>query len=935
MAGKIAFPNKEITFALGMGYNLGRAKNKTESLSRFATRFERPGITPEKRIEYLKLSDKRQAYLKGTNGWFMRAHVEKGRRTRNSIHDGDLLTFDVDYATAEFMDLLTEGKILPGTTLFAHTTRSHTPEKPRCRIMVPVKGKIPSERYQAASRIVGNILDPEMAHLDKVSFRVAQMMYMPTVSVDMEKYYIYHAQGGELCDWHNIVAEWETTNGSSENIGNLPRVAGEAELRESEQEAEDPLEKPGVVGHFCRAYSITELVEGKDGEPGLLAEFYEPTEYHEGAISRMTYIHGTTSNGAVVYDDKFVYSHHGSDPAQDHLMNAYDLVRCHLYGDKDENADPDTPMSQRPSVKAMNDFIAKDPAYQQAVVEDRYDLEEMFNDEDDIAWAEEADGDELTREMLDLIGDPRQTTTSESHTDEDEMSDLLGVPINSIVPDTVPRYRRLRAEQPPKKWVSTELELTQDGQAKSTLHNITTIVTNDPRFFRKIAFNEFSNQVVLLSDLKTKSKVVPPVICDDKANGMLWQDTYDLSIRAIIEAPNGKGKPGYGFKVSDRDLVGGVKIAARNNAFHPIREFISDWRGTWDGEKRIESFLQRHVGAPDTEFVRQAMTLKMIASIARVEEPGCKFDYAIILEGAQGVGKSTLIKLLYSDRYFGEIDVDLKDRKQVAEQIAGKWGLELPELSSLHKSEHNEAKHFMRRTDDDVRLSYDRSVTRLPRQCVFWGTTNDSKYLRDPTGNRSYWPITCDGRLINFAEVLREREQLWAEAVHLYDEMRAAHKGDLPLTLSGVALKQAMAIQEKARKKELWEDWYERISDWMDKPVMLQSVLMEQHQDTDPYSDGESTMVRRVGFYQKIALEDGLDFAHGTITDNMKQIVWNAVLDRLEKDGWSRPKSIRVGGYKHRWVIHPDATDLDLRRGYFLPTPQGPTDSGTQVDNLI
>lgn len=923
MTGEVSFPNKHITFALGSGYNLGRAKNKSETLKKFADRFRKPAVSSEKRHEYLKLSDKRQAYLKGTNGWFMRAHVEKGKRTRNSIQPGDCITLDMDYCTPEYLKQLTDGEVCPGMFFFLHTTRSHTPENPRVRMVIPLKGQVPSEAYQKASRIIRTHIDPEGVYTDKVSFRVAQMMYFPTVSKDMEKYYTFYAQEGELWDWKQLVSDWEEVNGSADNLGNLPRVSGEDELRDTDTEAEDPLSKSGPVGNFCRAYSITELVDGKDGDPGILSGVYEPTEYHEGAISRMTYIHGSTSNGAVVYDDKFVYSHHGSDPAQDKTLNAYDLVRCHLYDELDERIDPDTPMGQRPSVKKMNEEIAKDPNYKAAVVEERYDLEEMFANEDDQDWIESADEDD---EINRLLGDT-PVDEKNSAEEDDDISDLLGVPVHTVVKPSVTRYKRTFADKPPKGWVASELEMDKEGSAKSTLHNITTIITNDPRFFRKIAFNEFSNQVVLLSDLKTKSKVVPPVICSDPENGMLWQDTYDLSIRAIIEAPNGKGKPGYGFKVSDRDLVGGVKIAARNNSFHPIREEISRWRDLGRPEKPImDTFLQRHVGADDTAFTREAFKMMMVASIARVEDPGCKFDYAIILEGPQGVGKSTLIKLLYGEDNFGEIDVDLKDRKQVAEQIAGKWGLELPELSSFHKTDHNEAKHFMRRQDDDVRLSYDRSVTRLPRQCVFWGTTNDSKYLRDPTGNRSWWPVKCDGRMIDFAAVLRERDDLWAEAVAVYDEMRRQHNGDLPLTLTGKALEQAQRLQERARKKELWEDWYDKIEDWMDQKTTIQNIYMEQHRAFDALDDvNEDQLVERVAFCQKTALEEALDFAHGTITDNVKQLTWNAVIDQFEKTGWKRDQT-RVGGFKQRWIIHPSATKEDLVRGYFLP-PEGPTES--------
>jgi len=871
-------------------------------------------VTPEKRHEYLKFNDRKQAYLKGLAGWFMRAHVEKGKRTRDTIHDGDLLTFDVDYATPEWMEALLAGEILPGVALFAHTTRSHTPEEPRVRLMVPLATPLTGEMYPAACRIVGQLIDPQMQYLDKVSARVAQMMYMPTVSSDMKSRYVFYKQGGKLANWEKAIKGWETKNGSAKDIGGLPRFKGEGELREAADKAEDPLAKDGIVGTFCRTYSITELVEGKNGEDALLADYYEVTEHHQGAATRMTYLKGTTSNGAVVYDDIFVYSHHGSDPAQDKLLNAYDLARYHLSDAITD--DEEAPMKDRKSIKAMNKWIPEQAAYQLQAVEERYDLEEMFSDDDDDnSWREDETDEDVIKE---LVGDYAATKTAEeSKAELDDLSDLLGVPIETVVDVGPVRYERQQAGKPPKNWVATELELTQDGLIRSTLHNIATIVTSDPRFFRKIAFNEFSNQVVLLADIKTKSKNIPTVKCTDRERGMLWTDFYDLSIRAVIEAPNGKGKPGYGFKASDRDLVGGVKLAARNNAFHPIREKLAHHRAAgWDGVDRIKDFLHRHLGTEDSEYAAEAFRMKLMASIARVETPGCKFDYAIILEGPQGIGKSTFIKLLYGDDYFGELDCDLNKRQEVAEQVAGKWSMELPELSSLHKADHNHAKQFMRRQDDDVREAYGRTVTRLPRQCVFWGTTNDGKYLRDPTGNRSYWPLKCDGRMIDFAAVLNERDLIWRQAVVEYDQMRAKYpRGDLPLTLKGEALAAAQDRQEKARQKEQFEVWADMIEDWAVTPVAKKVVDWEF--GLNPDDDFEDRRVTRV-----VLTDTAMKAAiFGEAREGKKSLngfdytAYCKMQEELLRRGYTKGRP-RVQGTQQRRIIFPGAKPDDISRGY-------------------
>lgn len=166
----------------------------------------------------------------------------------------DIVTLDFDYCTPEFVEQVLAGQILPEYTVMAHSTRSHTPEKPRLRIVVFLKGRVARDQYQAASRIIAKMVDPEMAMVDKVSFRPAQMMYMPTVSSDMLEHYIFYLQDGTLLDHEDVISQWELLNGSADDIGNLPRAAGEDELRDVLDKSEDPLTKPGSVGDFCRAY---------------------------------------------------------------------------------------------------------------------------------------------------------------------------------------------------------------------------------------------------------------------------------------------------------------------------------------------------------------------------------------------------------------------------------------------------------------------------------------------------------------------------------------------------------------------------------------------------------------------------------------------------------------------------------------------------------
>ncbi|MFG6586962.1 VapE domain-containing protein [Sulfitobacter sp. MOLA879] len=918
--------SRNITYALGSSANLGRAKTIKESIKLFKDRFREPHVTPEKYREYKAASDKRQRTLKGSAGWFMRGPIKKGEnRNRNSIEPSLIMTLDIDYATPEFVELLLAESILPGYFLIAHSTRSHTPENPRLRIMIFLEKAVSRERYQAASRIVAQLADPNMEWVDKVSFRPAQMMYMPTVSKDMAKHYIFYEQPGDFLDHEDIIDSWEMTNGSAEDIGNLPKTQGEDELRESAEFAEDPLEKKGQVGDFCRAYSITELVMGKDGQPGILADIYEPVEWANGVITRMTYLGGTTSNGAVVYDDKFIFSHHGSDPTAEVLINAFDAVRIHKFGNADSGEEKGTALKDLSSSKKMTEFLRDDPHYRVAQAESRYDLEEMLTD-DDVDYDDE----------LDEIDDEEQA----------ELDDIMGVPVeatSSAKPRLRKSHRRNLAEKPPKRWIAKELSLTDDGIIRTTTHNIGTIVMNDPRLWRKIAYNEFSYQIVLTDDIKTKTKLIPTHICKDKHNGDRWQDYFNTICRAIIESPSDKG--GYDIAVPMEKVRQGIELAARVNTFHPVRERILDHAENGEEGADISGVLCDYFGAEDNVYTREVSRLIMIASVARVFEPGCKFDTAVILEGGQGIGKSTAIKRLYGEEYFGEIDCDLGNKKEVAEQMFGKWALELPELSSMHKGEANHTKAFMTRQHDDVRLSYEKHTAELPRQSVIWGTTNDTEYLRDVTGGRRYFPIPVGDEPIDPLVIMRDQAGLWRAAYEAYVELRSRtpEGHDLPLYIKSGSKADLIAkqLQERARKSETWESWKSTLINWMDEEIPLRQFLngnggLTEDEVSQDHLAGVhmDTMVCRVAFTQVQLFREALGVNKNAPTGPQETTFWGQLTSSLKADGWEHgDKRPRIAGKQRRWFVRPDITEEERARGFRVSKPAQAQESGRQQVN--
>ncbi|ARB05736.1 DNA primase [Synechococcus virus S-ESS1] len=644
---------------------------------------------------------------------------------------------------------------------------------------------------------------------------------------------------------------------------------------------------------------------------------------------------GTTSNGAVVYDDMWVYSHHGSDPCQEMLVNAYDLVRIHKFGKEDKDKEKDTPIKDLPSTKKMSEWLRSDANFRVAQAESRYDLEDMLADDDVEYETEDRPG---ARELVEGVDEDEQAEIDSA------IEDLVGNPVETPWSKRKSRQmtRRQWAALPPKRWIAKKLELTDDGIIKTTMHNIAYIVLYDPRFFRKVAFNLFSKSVVMVGDFKSKMELIPNYKCADKHNGEDWQEINDIIVRTIIEAPAGTGQSGYGIKVGKETVHDAVRIAANRNSFHPILEYLDDLREkpTMGKPDLVERLFIDYYGCPDTVYYRELSKLILIASVARVEEPGCKFDYAIIVEGVQGTRKSSSIAALYGPQYFGEIEGDLGNLQKTAEQIAGKWVLELPELSAMHKSEANDAKAFMTRQADDVRMVYDRNKSKFPRQCVVWGTTNDQKYLRDHTGGRRYliaevfdFMIDCDG-------IIRDRDAIWQAAARGYDEMREeAGDGPLPLFLTGEADATAKKLQERARKTEAWETWLETILDWMDEEHTLQSFLAQNAMEIDEALDEShlgypmSTVVCRVALTQEQALREALGQHSNAPSGVQTDLIWKKVKDELESRGWYT-KKCRIAGVQRRWLVRGDADEIERAQGFrILNSAQAQGIASPQVDD--
>ncbi len=238
---------------------------------------------------------------------------------------------------------------------------------------------------------------------------------------------------------------------------------------------------------------------------------------------------------------------------------------------------------------------------------------------------------------------------------------------------------------------------------------------------------------------------------------------------------------------------------ARRNSHHPVCDYLTALH--WDGTTRVDTWLSAYAGVVDSALTRAFSRKTLIAAMRRVRQPGCKHDACLVLEGPQGAGKSSLVRLLASDAWFTDSLSVGADAKVIIEQTAGAWLVEIAELSGIRRCEVEAIKAMMSRQSDRARLAYARGFGKdVPRQFVFFGTVNDSEYLRDATGNRRFWPVRV-GR-IDLAALKRDRDQLWAEAAHYGAEGESL---ELPPGLHEVAAKE----QDRRRMSDPWFEMLE------------------------------------------------------------------------------------------------------------------------------
>lgn len=758
-------------------------KNNEISWEDFCKRVSTTQTTTETVDEYRKMSKPQQDSIKDVGG-FVAGHLKAGRRKNGTVLCRSMLTLDMDHGSADILDEL---DMFNSHKMCIYSTHKHTPEAPRLRLIMPLTRDVSEDEYPAVARKVAQEIGMDM--FDDTTYQPHRLMYWPSTSSNGE--YIYRVMDGDIVDpdyYLGLYDDWR-------DVSTWPVSSRESEaVKKTASQQADPLTKDGVVGAFCRTYSIRDAIDK------FLKDVYEPSAM-EG---RYDYIPADSSAGVTIIDDKFSYSFHATDPACGQLLNAFDVVRVHKFPDDDP----------KKSFKAMAKFASSDEEVKLLIFKEKQDsAAEDFDEEDPEAWK-----------------------------------------------------KKLEYED-------------KSLQLKNTLRNLTLILENDPKL-KDIVFNQH------LDGMEIKGSV------PWKHPSKFWRDADDAQLISYVDE-------NYGT-FSQRNFDIAVAKVTDDRSYHPIREFLQALP-EWDKVERVDTLLIDYLGAADNKYVRAVTRKTLCAAACRVLNPGCKFDTMLVLNGSQGIGKSTLIAKLGGEWFSDSLSLNDTKDKTAAEKLQGYWILEIGELAGLRKAEVETLRSFLSRQNDIYRASFGKRTTPHPRQCVFFGTTNaESGYLRDTTGNRRFWPVkTFGGGSKRSWDVTQEDVlQIWAEVMHY---VKAGEKLYLDPEVEALAKAEQREAMESDEREGLVREYLEALlpDNWDEMDTFERRNFLD---GTGKADIGKKGTIRRT---QVCNMEIWCE-CFGKERSNLKRADSNELSGILVKLGWVRlDRKERVANYGPQFIFVP------------------------------
>lgn len=713
---------------------------KSETMwSEFVEKLKTPVRGTETLEQYLALPKSQQDELKDVGG-FVGGTFAGDRRKAANVTGRDLITLDLDnIPTGQTEDILRRVDGL-GCAAAVYSTRKHSGYAPRLRVIIPVDRTGTADEYEPAARKLASLIGIELC--DPTTFEASRLMYWPSCSSDSQ--YVAEVYDKPFCSLDGVLGMY----GDWHDISQWPQVPGsEAIERRRLARQENPTVKRGIIGAFCRTYTITQAMEK-----------FIPGMYEETAIpGRYTYTGGSTVGGAVIYDgDLFLYSHHATDPCSGQLVNAFDMVRLHMFGDKDNDAKEGTPASKMPSFVMMSHLAQDDPNVSDLLSKERY---------------------EQAREAFKTLD---QETAS------------------------APDYDL--------SWLT---KLTKDGNGRyeKTINNAVIVLENDPLLKGKIVTDEFASCGMVLGRVPWDQR-------DEKRR---WTDVDDAGFYRYMEVF-------YGLTGREK-LDHALMIVSAQNKINDVRHYLQELQ--WDGKPRVDTLLSDYLGADDTPYTRAVMRKSLCAAVARAVIGGVKYDYMPIFTGPQGIGKSTFLAIL-GKQWFSD-SLTTFEGKEAAELIQGTWINEVGELSAFTKQETQVIKQFLSKTEDIYRAAYGRRTDKYPRRCVFFGTSNDSEFLKDMTGNRRFWPVDVGvnpAKRSVWKDLSQEVDQIWAEAYAYWAAGEALY---MPKEIEVLAVEQQETHREASGKEGMIMSFLNRLvpENWEQMDVVKRRMFLSGGMHTE------------------------------------------------------------------------------------------------------